>query len=624
MAFWNRFFGRKTKGVHYAESGMPWFMGSDRNTEGLMKAYSELYSLFGICIRIATAVSEVRWRLYKGSERGERNQITDHSLLRLLDYANEFQTGQEIIELTQLHMDLAGKAYWYLPKNPRGLPGEVWVMPPHQMQIIPSRTNFIAGYTYRLGGETIPFKTDEILRFSMPDPLNPYGGIGYARALAVELDSEQYAGIWNKNFFRNSARPDGYIKYEETLTEDEFEKLRIQWQQQHGGLNRAHKTGILDGGAEYKQISISQKDMDFAQLRKQVRENQLFAFGMPLSVMGITENVNRANAEAGDYTFARWIVKPRLTRLKNKLNEQLVPRYGKGIELDFDEVVPETIEQKKGLAESGIKAGYMLIDEARKLCGLDPLPNDEGQVLLLPMNLLPTPVAGSKAYKIGKNRIPEATKEAMWRAYAAKTENQEKPFVKMVKKLFDDQADEVVKLLKKANKPDDALFDKDKANEIFKKAFKPLIEGVFEDAAESAIKIPLDSLAIKWIAARSLKMAKLVNDTTRSELRAVLVEGFSGGESIPKITRRIRDFYANGYEKRAPMVARTEVIAASNEGSLWRYEKEGIEKAEFFAALDERTCDECMGFHGQEFTISEAHGLIPVHPNCRCTYIPVV
>ncbi|GAG96627.1 unnamed protein product, partial [marine sediment metagenome] len=135
---------------------------------------------------------------------------------------------------------------------------------------------------------------------------------------------------------------------------------------------------------------MSQKDMDFSQLRKQTRENLLFAFGMPQSVMGVSENVNRANAEAGDYTFARWLIKPRLTRIKNKLNEQLLPMFkAADLELDFDEIVPETVEQKKMLAESGVKAGWMTVNEARKLNGLDPAKG--GDIFLIPFNMMPTP-----------------------------------------------------------------------------------------------------------------------------------------------------------------------------------------------------------------------------------------
>lgn len=619
MAFWDRL-TKRIKGFRGAVITSPWLQAPDRDTRGFLEAYGRIYSLFGICLRRATAISEVKWRLYKIAPDGSRKVIPDHPIIKLLEYANEFQTGQEIIELHQLHADLAGRVFWYIPKNKLGVPGEIWLLPPDRVKIVPSEKDFIKGYTLIVGSEKIAFTKDEIIWFPMPDPLNPYGGISYAQAAAVELDSEDYAGRWNRNFFYNSARVDAVLEYEDKLSDPEFERLREQWLSKYGGLSKAHKIAILEGGVKYKQIQMTQKDMDFPQLRKQTRENLLFTFGMPLSVMGISENVNRANAEAGDYLFARWIVKPALTRIRNKLNEQLIPRYKAGakIELDFDEVVPETIEQKRTSAESGIKAGYLTINESRELMGWDAIP--KGDQLLLPMNLFPTPI------KSFKKSFTEEHKEAWWRAYAQKTEEQELPFKAILKKLFDEQADEVIGRLKDAQKPDDVLFDDEGAIEIFQKAFRPLITEVFEDASESALKqeFPLDALALEWITTRSLSLAKMVNGTTKDQLRAVLAEGFAEGESVPKLTKRIKEFYKNGYEWRAPIVARTEVIAASNEGALWRYGREGVEKVEFYAALDERTCDECMGFHGNQYAVKESSGTIPVHPNCRCTWIPIV
>lgn len=603
----------------FGYSGNPWSNPPERNTKGFLTAYGEIYSLFGIALRIATAVGEVKWRLYKGSERSERSQVADHPILTLLDFANEFQTGQEIIELTQLHMDLAGKAYWYLPKNGLGVPGEIWVMPPHLMKIAASEKDFITGYVFQCGSEQVPFDKSEIIRFPMPDPVNPRGGIGYAQPAAVELDTEAYAGKWNRNFFYNSARADAVIEADHRLNEEQYEQLRTQWKGQHQGVSRAHKIGILEEGLTYKQIQISQKDMDFPNLRKQTRENLMFTFGIPLSVMGITENVNRANAEAGEYTFAKGVIKPRLTRIKNKLNEQLLPMFplAKGVEIDFDEVVPETIEQKKGLAESGVKAGYMTINEGRKLVGLDPIPT--GDQLLIPMNLFPTPI---KQFQVSKS-FTDDQKEAYWQGYAAKTARQESFFKTRLKDLFDDQEKEAVKQLRASGQIEDSLFDSEQTRDKFDEGFRPLIENVYGSALEEAVSDlkQLSPLALEWIAARSLALAMSINETTKLEIRKQLATGLAEGESIPKLTKRIRTYYGDAFKRRAPMVARTEVIAASNEGALRGYEEQGVQKAEFYPAPD--ACPECVAEVGI-YPVDEAHGKIPVHPNCRCVFLPVV
>lgn len=597
----------------------PWGVPPERNLRGYLSAYGEIYSLFGISLRIATAVGEVKWRLYKGSERSERSQIDKHPILTLLDFANEFQTGQEVIELLQLHIDLAGRGYLWLPKNGLGVPGEVWVLPPHMLKIASSGTEFITGYIFQ-GSESIPISKTEIIRFSMPDPLNPKGGIGYVQPTAVELDSEVYAGKWNRNFFFNSARPDAVLETDGEVGEDQYEQLRTQWASRHEGISKAHKVAILEEGLKYKQIQISQKDMDFLQLRKQTRENLLFAFGMPLSVMGISENVNRANAEAGDYTFARWLIKPRLTRIKNKLNEQLVPMFpmARGVEIDFDEVVPETIEQKKGLAESGVKSGYMTINEGRKLTGLDPVSG--GEVFLIPFNMMPTPKDKPIEAVEESKGFTEDQKEAYWRVYAQKTEKQELKFRQTFKDLLGAQEREVVNNYQNTGK---AEFNLKGWIIKFKKAFRPLITSVYEDSLEDVLS-GKKATPEKWIEERSFEMATAINETTKDLLGVALREGLAEGESIPEITGRIKGFFEETYKGRAERIARTEVIAASNEGAITGYEEMGVVKGEFFAALDERLCPDCEALHGNIYPMGEAHGLIPVHPACRCVILPVV
>ena len=128
----------------------------------------------------------------------------------------------------------------------------------------------------------------------------------------------------------------------------------------------------------------------------------------------------------------------------------------------------------------------------------------------------------------------------------------------------------------------------------------------------------LDSYALEWIKLRSLTLAKSINKTTLEALRSELALGFAAGESIQQLTKRIEGYFAENAKTRAEMVSRTEVISAFNEGHLHRYETEGVDKSEFYAAPD--ACEECLPLDGQVYPTKEAHGIIPVHVNCRCRW----
>jgi len=131
----------------------------------------------------------------------------------------------------------------------------------------------------------------------------------------------------------------------------------------------------------------------------------------------------------------------------------------------------------------------------------------------------------------------------------------------------------------------------------------------------------LDSFAKAWILERSLTLAKAINMTTMDAIRKALAEGFAEGESIQQLTKRIEGYFTDNAKYRAEMISRTEVISASNEGALHRYELEGITKSEVYPAPD--ACEACLEVKG-EYLTSEAHGIIPIHPFCRCVILPVV
>jgi phage putative head morphogenesis protein, SPP1 gp7 family len=81
-------------------------------------------------------------------------------------------------------------------------------------------------------------------------------------------------------------------------------------------------------------------------------------------------------------------------------------------------------------------------------------------------------------------------------------------------------------------------------------------------------------------------------------------------------------------KNRASLLARTECIAAHVNGAVEECIRMGYEKgqvyAEYIAGYDDRVCDECSRLHLQVFTLEEIRGLIPMHPRCRCTFVPIV
>lgn len=474
----------------------------ERNMEGLLKCYTQVGWWHAVIFRIALGCSEVKWTLHDVSNRNKPRQIFDHPILSLLNLVNPFMTSNEFIALDTIYEESVGEAFWALNFNALGEPAEIVLPYPHLMSVVPDRNfPFVKGYVYGTGANAIPFDTNEIIHIKYPNPLNQYRGLGQAEAIGVNLSAQENADRWVNQFFYNSARPDGVIQFDYNLSDEQFDKLKKQWSEKYKGVSKAHQVALLEGGGKYLQIQNTVKDMDFPNLQLKNRDIILGVVGMPLSVMGISENVNKANAEAGDYTFARWIVKPRLDWKAAKLQEQLVPLFRKSekLKLGFEEVVKETTDQKIAMAESGMRAGYLTINEARKTQGLDALPN--GDVLLVPLNLIPTQVkgnmtqggavearmahnhedAGSNPAPATKSLTPDQ-KKTHWERYAQKTERQETMFKRVFESVFDEQKKLIIEQYEKTGTLPNDLNDNSTADK-----FSYAIELVYESAFTEAV-----------------------------------------------------------------------------------------------------------------------------------------
>jgi HK97 family phage portal protein len=307
-----------------------------------------------IVSRLAESTAGVQWGLWRKSASGrkeDRTPVRSHAVLDLLNHPNQFQSRMHVFEAAQQHFELTGEMSIALGFSPGvALPLDMWVLRPDRIQPVPDPFAFLKGWVYTAPGdaEKIPLETWELLRMVRPSPLDPYRGMGPIQALLRDLDAQKHSKEWQASFFANSARPGGIIEVDRRLGDDEFDEMRERWNEQHRGISKAHRVAIIENGAKWTETAFSLRDMQMAELDTVGRDKALVAFGMPKSMLGIVEDVNRANAEAGEYLFARWMTRPRLERWREMLNHQLMPLYGprsaSGLELDFEDPVPENSE----------------------------------------------------------------------------------------------------------------------------------------------------------------------------------------------------------------------------------------------------------------------------------------
>lgn len=387
------------------------------------------------CIRaIAEEISAIEFELYKVKKGGDYERVYDHEMLDLLAGASSTSTGIEILYTIATHLEAVGNAYIYLEgvKNDTDAPDFIHIMNPARMKVVlsgdfPKR---ISHYLYREGTKEHTFQPFEILHIKYPDPQNSFEGIGTVQAVAQWIDADNYAMEFNRRFFLNGARIGGFLESDANRTPEQLEYIKKSFENIYKGVENAHKVLALPKGTVYKEGGQTQKDLDFANMMDMMRDRILAGFRVPRTALGITDDVNRANAEATNYVFALRTIKPKMQLIVAYLNEFLVPRYGDDIILDFKDPVPENREQKiQEMTAATGNAPVMSINEAREhYFGLEPV--EGGDEVSKPFNFLTMGALKPKAEnrpasKMTGKRLKKAKTPQAKRAEARKTMSEE-------------------------------------------------------------------------------------------------------------------------------------------------------------------------------------------------------
>lgn len=134
------------------------------------------------------------------------------------------------------------------------------------------------------------------------------------------------------------------------------------------------------------------------------------------------------------------------------------------------------------------------------------------------------------------------------------------------------------------------------------------------------------SLAMLYM--RNFELLKDISADASQQISKILADGYVNGLSSLTIAREMAASVDSISAVRAERIARTEIVRAYAEGTLDMFEALGIPgvtaKVEFMTMGDNLVCPRCMVLNEKVFTVEEARGKIPVHPNCRCDWLPVV
>lgn len=342
---------------------------------------------------IARSVSRIDLVLYSTkvvAGQIEYDEVSDHPLLDLLGRFNEMTSATDGIYMTQAHLELAGDTFWYIDGVGKAAKN-IYLLEPDNVTVkseVDGEGVHITGYEYKItvDGKSASalYLPEEIIHFKVPNPDNAVRGKSVVEAAATTIDTDTMAEEYTKNLFINGALQKFILSTDKAISEQDMKRLETQMQKNYGGFTNAYKTLILSGGLAPSKISETNRDMEFSLLSQWTRDKITSMFGNNKAVLGITEDVNRANAEA---TIDNWLkenIKPKMQRLVDTLNEFFIPQFGDQYVLGFEDPAPENrgdaVDEVVSLFANATSHAVMSLNEARERVDLDSTGNAEDDI----------------------------------------------------------------------------------------------------------------------------------------------------------------------------------------------------------------------------------------------------
>jgi HK97 family phage portal protein len=340
------------------------------------------------CVQVlAGSVAQMPLKVYRRLPRG-KEVATDHPLYFLLhDRPNPEMSAFVFKEALMLHLLTWGNAYAEIEWGPDGYPVALYPLLPDRMDVERDKA----------GELTYIYKPDHVRKVPLPawrvlhvPGLSFDGLVGYSpiRLQMGTLGGERAQNEYGWRFFANGARPGVVLKHPARLTKEAAERLKASWNDSHGGVDRSHRTAVLEEGMGFETIGIPPEEAQFLQT-KQFTKREIAAFyRVPPQFLGDGDTATYASAEQFSRDFVvfslgewlkRWEEQIALRLLVGEESQTLFPQFVR------DALVITQTGERFQAYSMAIQSGILTPNEARERENLNPLPG--GDDLLLPLNM---------------------------------------------------------------------------------------------------------------------------------------------------------------------------------------------------------------------------------------------
>lgn len=241
------------------------------------------------------------------------------------------------------------------------------------------------------GGSAILLQSDVLYIPEMrrPGSLKGVSRIEEARqtlGLAKALDE------FASRYFSNGANTSGLIEYPGNLTQEQAKDLVDAFEAGHKGLRKAHRPGVLSGGATFTKTGSDAEQAQMLQSRQFAVEEIARIFRVPPSMIGLNTPgaMSYASVEHNAIQWVRYSLLPLVSKIE-EAHSRLLPG-DVFIRMNMDGLLRGDSATQASVFSTALQAGYMSVNDVRRL--MDMRPVDGGDVPRVPLANIAVASAG--------------------------------------------------------------------------------------------------------------------------------------------------------------------------------------------------------------------------------------
>lgn len=654
------------------------YQSDDEDDISLQTGYQNSLYISRAIEVIQDAVSSVDFELFRltGID-GEFEEVPASPLIDLLYKPNPLQTKSEFWRILVINLKLSGEVFIQKIHEARTLEPKMLVILNAKDMTVKITTEGVLSYEYHtMNGEIKTFTADDIIHIKNPNPTSQLRGFSILRPLLSRVEAEIKSTEYQTQLFGHNGNPDGLLTVKGVSDPNTLKTVKASFYNSFRGKNESNRVAVIGGEANYTPLNSAANTLDFIASKNNVRDEVFMALGVPKSLI-TSDDVNRANADAGLQQFMQFTIAPLFRMILEVFNERLViPNYGEEYYLDTNKLVTEDRDLLIKEATAGINK-WLFPNEVRDRFGYEPF--EGGDVMAVPsvfqfnpsdstdpqankrfkkakakalFNLRPNHykklkhIAGFKQY-MGKKAFIKASGDPIFKLKFSQAVNSvrdkgEGIMKKESKVYFKEQLGRVLAKLNEVGEhftTANDIFDMEEEKKFAKNMVLPVYTTITVQAGNVALSplkmitgkanyFVMNSVLYKKLEHRAKLFSDSVTSTSFDVISAIVADNMN--EGVGKIAKILKEQYVGMSTTRAERIARTEAGYMTSLGSEMAYqESDVVDGKEWMTTGDGLVRDEHVQNDGEIVGKYDAFSNGEHFPaessiNCRCTIAPVV